>query len=112
MDRLALPAAMKPIQEAWGETLALAIENPDQKLATLGAGSTDWDLWSRRAVPAPSASPAARVQMNQLSTRTKKYLTPTATRANFVLCQLGNRHLVHWVPAERLRVTFMKFPIS
>ena len=36
MDRLALSAAMKPIQEAWSEALALAIENPDRKLAALG----------------------------------------------------------------------------
>ena len=42
MDRLALSAAMKPIQEAWSEALALAIENPDQKLAALGA-----DLWNQ-----------------------------------------------------------------
>jgi len=27
---------MKPIQEAWSEALALAIENPDRKLAALG----------------------------------------------------------------------------
>jgi hypothetical protein len=42
MDRLALSAAMKPIQEPWSEALALAIENPDRKLAALGA-----DLWNQ-----------------------------------------------------------------
>jgi len=42
MDPVALSAAMKPIQEAWSEALALTIENPDRKLAVLGA-----DLWNQ-----------------------------------------------------------------